>query len=425
VTQIWLDNDAHGRAAVNPRFLTMYTGTDVSGNRSPPTRYASNRDYGRIPLRPDPSQPYFGPGYRLDFPDTAGNCATCHVPGAAIDDPYGTDPTTVSGVDEFGVHCDLCHKVADVRLNAVGELPYPNMPGVLSMDIRRPFPEDLTRYQLFFGTFDDDNVPAEDTYLPLIEQSAFCAPCHFGVFWDTVVYNSYGEWLESPYSSPARGKTCQQCHMPSPTILDGQPLTNVAPGRGGIERDPLAIHAHTFPGASSQELLQNAVTLKASAEREAGRISVEVVVRNDQTGHHVPSDSPLRQMLLLVEARDAEGERLELLEGDTIPAWGGVGDPATGHYAGMPGRAYAKVLMELWTEVTPTGAYWNPTRVVSDNRLAAFESDSSSYTFDAAGADPIQIIVRLVYRRAYIELMEQKGWNVPDILMEETRVLVE
>ena len=60
------------------------------------------------------------------------------------------------------------------------------MPGVLSMDIRRPFPEDEDRYQLFFGTFDDDNVPEEDTYLPLLEESQFCAPCHFGVFWDTV-----------------------------------------------------------------------------------------------------------------------------------------------------------------------------------------------------------------------------------------------
>ena len=425
VTRVWVDNDAHGRAAVNPRFLTMYTGADVSGHRSPLTRYASNRDYGRVPIRPDLSQPYFGPGYKLDFPDTAGNCTTCHVPGAAIDEPYATDPRTASGVDKFGVHCDFCHKIADVRLNAEGGLPYPNMPGVLSMDIRRPFPQDLDRYQLFFGTFDDDNVPAEDTYLPLIEESAFCAPCHFGVFWDTVIYNSFGEWLDSPYSSPAGGKTCQQCHMPSPTILDGQPLSNVAPGKGGIERDPLAIHAHTFPGASSQDLLQNAVTLEASAEREAGRISVHVVVRNDQTGHHVPTDSPLRQLLLLVEARNANGELLDLLEGPTIPSWGGVGDPATGHYAGLPGQAYAKVLMELWTEVTPTGAYWNPTRIVSDNRLAAFESDTSSYAFEAPGVGPIRITVRLLFRRAYIELMEQKGWEVPDILMEEAHVLVD
>jgi hypothetical protein len=425
VTQVWLDNDAHARSAVNPRFLTMYAGTDVEGNQSPLTRYASSRDYGLVPLRPDTSVPYYGPGYKLDFPDTAGNCAACHTPGAAIDAPYGVDPTSVSAVDEFGVHCDFCHKIADVRLDPATGLPYANMPGVLSMEIRRPFPEDLDRYQLFFGTFDDDNVPQEDTFLPLIKESAYCAPCHYGVFWDTVVYNSYGEWLESPYSSPSAGKTCQQCHMPSPTVLNGQSLTNVASGKGGIERDPLAIHAHTFPGAASQELLQNAVTLRAVATRAGDSIRVNVIVTNDQTGHHVPTDSPLRQLLLLVEARDANGEFLELLEGPTIPSWGGVGDPADGHYAGVPGRAYAKVLTELWTEVSPTGAYWNPTRIVSDNRLAAFESDSSAFAFEAPVDSPMRITVRLLFRRAYIELMEQKGWDVPDILMEEAHLLVD
>jgi hypothetical protein len=29
--------DAHGQAAVNPRFVTMYEGTDVQGNKSPPS----------------------------------------------------------------------------------------------------------------------------------------------------------------------------------------------------------------------------------------------------------------------------------------------------------------------------------------------------------------------------------------------------
>jgi len=89
LTQVWLDSDAHGRSAANPRFLTMYNGTDVSGNQSPLTRFGFSRDYGRFPLRPDPEQPYFGPGYRLDFPFTAGNCAACHVPAPAIDAPDG------------------------------------------------------------------------------------------------------------------------------------------------------------------------------------------------------------------------------------------------------------------------------------------------------------------------------------------------
>jgi len=425
VTQVWLNSDAHGRSGSNIRFLTMYAGTDVKGNRSPLTRYGNTRDYGRIPLRPDPNQPYYGPGYKLDFPDAAGNCAACHVPAAAVDDPYGIDPRHVTGVNALGVHCDYCHKVAAVKLDPATGLPYPNMPGVLSQDVRRPFPEDKQRYQIFFGTFDDDNVPMEDTYLPLIKESQWCAPCHYGVFWDSVVYNSFGEWLASPYSDAATGKTCQQCHMPAPTVLDGRPMTNVAPGQGGLERDPMSIPAHTFPGASSVDLLQNAVTMTASARRADRKIAVEVRIVNDKTGHDVPTDSPLRQMILLVRATDSSGRPLTLIDGSTIPDWGGVGDSAKGYYAGLPGKGFAKILSELWTEITPTGAYWNPTRIVSDNRLAAFASDEGTYTFSAPDASTVNVNVSLLFRRAYKELMDQKGWAAPDVVMAEIQLSVQ
>jgi hypothetical protein len=421
VTEIWLEN-AHARSASNPRFLTMYNGTDVDGNQSPPTRRGYSRDYGSFPLRPDPNRPYYGPGYKLDFPDTAGNCGACHTPGPAVNAAYGTDPNAVTGADTFGVHCDFCHKVADVRLNPDTRMPFPNMPGVLSMDVRRPFPEDPDRYQLFFGTFDDDNVPEEDTYLPIIESSQFCAPCHFGVFWDIVIYDSFGEWLESSYSDPETGKTCQNCHMPSPAILLGEPMTNVAPGTGGVDRDPMSIHAHTQPGALDEELLENAVAMTATAQLEGDAVLVRVEITNDQTGHHVPTDSPLRHLILLVLATDANGNPLAQLEGPTVPEWGGIGDPSEGYYAGVPGKAYAKVLEELWTQISPSGAYWNPTRIVSDNRLAAFATDSSTYTFAAPERGEVKVEVTLLFRRAFIELMEQKGWDVPDMVMEQQTV---
>ena len=117
VTQIWLDNDAHARSGNNPRFFSLYNGTDITGTS------------------------VITPGYKLDFPGTAGNCATCHAPGAAVNAPFTTDMNLLSGIDrDFGVHCDFCHKVADVYLNPATGLPYPNAPGVISMDIRRPFP---------------------------------------------------------------------------------------------------------------------------------------------------------------------------------------------------------------------------------------------------------------------------------------------
>ena len=110
----WLA-DAHSQSAVNPRFLMMYNGTDVHGNQSPYTRYGYSRDYGSFPLRPDPSKPYYGPGYKLDFPNTAGNCAACHVPAAAAKpgQAYAADPNQISGIETEGVFCEFCHKIGD------------------------------------------------------------------------------------------------------------------------------------------------------------------------------------------------------------------------------------------------------------------------------------------------------------------------
>ncbi len=414
--------DAHAQSAVNPRFLTMYSGTNMEGDQSPLTRYGYIRDYGSFPLRPDWTQPYYGPGYKLDFPDTAGNCAACHMPAASINSPYGTDPTTVSGMDSEGIPCDFCHKVWDVKLNPESGLPFANMPGVLSYEFRRPPDE----HQFFAGPF-DDVAPGEDTFTPIQRQSQYCAPCHFGLFWDTIIYNSFGEWLDSPYSDPEQAKnaglsssrSCQDCHMPhlGATYFALQ-------DKGGVLRDPQTIFSHRMPGASDETLLQNAVTLSVDAVRSGDQISVTVTILNDKTGHHVPTDSPLRQMILLVQAEGLDGTRLTQVDGPTVPAWGGVGDPEQGYYAGLPGQGYAKILMELWTEVSPTGAYWNPTRVVSDNRIQAMESDTSSFVFTAPTYGSVSIEVGLFFRRAFIELMDQKGWNDPDILMEQAIVTI-
>jgi len=409
----WL-KDAHALSAKNSRFLTLYNGTDIYGNQSPETQYFQTRDYGRIPLRPDPNKPYFGPGYKLDFPSTAGNCAACHTPAAAIDAPYTTDPTTVSGVGAEGAACDFCHKIWNVNLNPASGLPYPNMPGVLSFVFRRPAKE----HQFFAGPF-DDVAPGEDTYSSLQKQSQYCAPCHFGVFWDTVVYNSFGEWLESPYSNPETGKTCQDCHMPP-----GQNNHFARLDKGGVIRDPQTIFSHNMPGAANEELLQNAVNMDVKADRNGERLIVTVTITNDRTGHHVPADSPLRHLILVVRATDAQGHLLDLSEGPVIPQWCGVGDPNDGYYGGLPGKVFAKVLEELWTEVSPTGAYWNPTRLLSDNRIAAFAADSSIYTFVADTDDKITVNVVLLFRRAFIDMALQKGWGMSDIVMESKVVSV-
>lgn len=409
--------DPHMKAARNPRFLTMYEGTDMAGNRSPQTRYRKGSHSWNntiLPQLPDLTKPYYGPGYLLDFPGTTGNCSSCHVPGASI--PNDVDPRTAQGANRYGVHCDFCHKVADVNLNGRTKMPHKNITGVHAMDVRRPFPDDPKRPKLFFGSFED--APPADTYLPLVTESRFCAPCHFGIFWDTVVYNSYGEWLESPYSDPKSGKakTCQDCHMKAPTIFKGKTITNIASSdKRGIERDPATIHSHDM--TVGEELLRNALSMETKAMLRDGRIEVTVTLENDKTGHHVPSDSPLRHLILIIEAKDSKGTVLKQLSGPKLPDWCGTRKERQGHYAGRPGRTYAKLLKEKWTEAFPTGAYWNHTELVSDNRLAAFDRDASIYAFEPPRQGKTTVTVKLLYRRAFIDLMERKKWDVPDILM--------
>jgi hypothetical protein len=409
----WLE-DAHSQSAVNPRFLTLHSGKDISGRRSPSTRYRLTKEKKLYQLPPDPKEPYYGPGYRLDNPNNPGNCGACHVPVAATNAPLNINPDSVQGVETEGVNCDFCHKIWDVCLDPDTGLPFPDKPGVLSYEFRRP----LEGHQFFAGPL-DDIAPGEDTYSELQKRSQFCAPCHYGVFWDTVVYDSFGEWLRSPYSYEETGKTCQDCHMQS----SGAEFF-AHPEKGGLKRDPNTIVSHRMPGARDLDLLQNSVSLNLEAERLPEGIRVKTKVFNDLTGHHVPTDSPLRHLILVVRAYGRDASELALKEGPILPEWCGSGNPADGCYAGLPGKVFIKLLEEIWTGISPTAAYWNPTRVVMDTRLGAFESDVGEFLFMAPDSGDVRIEAVLLYRRAYKELMDLKGWNDPDILMESATVSI-
>lgn len=269
----------------------------------------------------------------------------------------------------------------------------------------RPTPEP----QLFFGPYDDVDV-GPDTFLPLMKESEICAPCHQASFWGVPIYESFSEWLASPY--PDEGKTCQSCHMKP----DGT-TTNFAPGRGGLERDPETIPTHDFPGAGDETLLQNTADMTVSVVREGERVTVAVSVTNTEGGHHIPTDSPLRQIFVLIVATNERGDRLRLESGPELPDW-------AGDLAGEPGVYFAKILEQLWTEISPTGAYWTQTRLVEDTRLPAQATATSSYVFVASVDGKVTVEARLVFRRAFDEVMRQKGWDIPDILMESVSVVV-
>jgi hypothetical protein len=382
----WITN-AHGLAVSNPRFYSLYNGRDLSGT-----------------LQVDP-------GYVNDFPGTAGHCANCHAPAAGIDGYLTTTMNAVRDVITAGVHCDYCHKVGGVYLNPATQSVYANAPGAQSQRMLRPPAGD----NIFFGPYDDIHDP--DTYLPDISESSFCAPCHQFSMWGTPIYESYEEWLASPYAQA--GVTCQDCHMP-PTGETYFALPQV----GGLAHPPERIPSHLQLGATSVELLQNTVTLTLAARQVASRIEVTVTITNAHAGHHVPTDFPGRHMVLVVTATTGgqggtlppQGGTLSLQDGPTVPAWGGA-------QAGLPGVAFAKVLRDVESGASPVVSYWRQALIVSDNRIPALESDISFYTFVApVNGAPVTVRAELRLRRAFQDVMDAKGWSAPDVIMEAVNI---
>lgn len=376
----WISN-AHGGAVSNPRFYSLYNGTNLTGSTS------------------------VEPGYVLDFPGTAGHCANCHAPGTGIDGYMSTDMNRVRGIITSGIHCDYCHKVGGIYMDQSSQSVYLNAPGAQSQRMLRPPPGD----DIFFGPYDDIHDP--DTYLPLISESAFCAPCHQFSMWGTPIYESYEEWLASAYAD--LGVTCQDCHMP-PTGDAYFALPEV----GGIAHSPESIPSHLQLGAQSIELLQDTVSLTITARQVLDRVSVTVTITNTGAGHHVPTDFPGRHMILVIAATDEYGTDLDLLSGPTVPTWGGA-------QSGSPGKAFAKVLRDVQTGEAPVVSYWKQTLIASDNRIPALESDSSTYTFAGpATSGAVTVTAELRFRRVFQEVIDARGWDKEDIVIEQEQIVL-
>jgi hypothetical protein len=374
------ETSAHAKAATSPVFLDFFNGTQDA-----------------IPLLQ-------GLGYKSDFPNSSGNCASCHVPALALRKGSAADPNEAAGVERLGVFCDFCHKVAEVpRVLEAGR------PGVLSMTLRRPAPGT----QLFFGPY-DDAFPGADAFNPLYRESRYCAPCHQGRFWNVPVYSEFEEWEQTSYAR--RGEHCQACHMEP----DGRTRRVARQDKGAIERHPRTVANHSFRGARDPGFLRRAIKLETTADTDEVGVEVRVVVTNTGAGHHVPSGSPMRNLLTHVGARAGDGTILPLVAGDRLPRWAGVGDPALGNLADLPGRGYAKVLKAL-VQYPADGMregkrvpfypapYWRAAAIEADTRLAAEQEDVGVWRF--GGADrpgPVTVTVRLIYRRTF------RTWTAAD-----------
>ena len=353
-----------------------------------------------------------------------GSCASCHQPEGWIANPFSalaplSGPLTEA--QERGVSCETCHKIADVdesNLNATGFIPG-------AVTVQRPDSSGLID-QVMYGLLGDVDFVVQNqmrgSFQPQLAAEA-CAVCHqysndpdhdnnFNEPSSIPAQETYTEWKNSPYGDPSDPlfQTCVDCHM-SPFSTD--PVDACAALFPPLLRDPSAVHGHDIQGTTPL-FLENAVTLTLGAIQDGDELAVDAEILNDQTGHAVPSGVTLRNMILKIEATDAQGTVLTQNSGDTIHPLGGTGDPAQGFFAGLPGKLFAKINRNA--EGTEGVIFTDAEAIVSDNRIAPLATDLTQVRFDLTGTvSPIQVEARLIYRRAPRDLVAIKGWQLDGI----------
>ncbi len=442
----WL-RSGHARVFDQRYFETMYRGTNLSGSSSPLTQWTLiGDDLTRVP--PLINDGYRGPGFKLDFPEQPGNCAYCHVPAAIAPSQVNVDLSALfprpADVRGEGVTCDVCHKVLDITLDNNG-FPFVDRPGILSYRFLRPDSGGFAIGPFANILIRDSNIPADHrlTCSPVFSKSEFCAGCHYGKFGNMVIYNSYGEWKQSAFGNDSSGsdyKTCQDCHMSymeageeNPPLSRRQACSESDPKFQNFDHDLMNFGLDERSGKEIPLLIKDAAQVNVKFKYEPEKknsLNVIVRVENTKAGHKFPTDSPLRHLILVVDAKDQLGTSLLQVDGERIPNWGGVGKPfmdsfGIRNYGGLPGKIFANLLVEEDTNVSPTAAYWNETKFAwvngeanSDTRLVPGKEDKSDYSFTVPNVGEIKVTVTLVYRFAFFDLIAQKEWwNRPDIIV--------
>jgi len=344
----------------------------------------------------------------------ASECASCHQPEPWTREPFQPlgdrgEPTT--GM-LHGVACDMCHRVADIDTSK------PNFPGIFPGVVTLTRPK-IQNWVVMYGVLGD--VTYESTgwmrasYQPQLK-SEVCAACHQDAndphenhdfeSEDSIISEpTYLEWLDSPYAddSSEHYAECVDCHMPATNA-------DAACDRISLDRPVGDVRSHRILGTTA-EFLENALSLTMDAELVDDTLQVEVAITNDQTGHHVPTGVTIRNMILLVEAwQESDGEPLESLGETVIHDLGGVGDPADGYFAGLPGRLYGKInIAENGTSPT---FFTDAVAIVEDNRIPALATDTTEYSFAVPEeSGDIAVRARVIYRRSWRALVDGKNWK--------------
>jgi len=360
----------HAKAANDPWVISMYNGSDISGLS-------------------------LGPSYKGSFPKSPGNCATCHAPDYAIEDPLNTDLNKVQ--KSMGVSCLFCHFVKRIDVHRDGKLS-----GVQSIRLK---------------SISQIRKDGDGCLIPrssLVKKGIICASCHYGKYYDTLVYPSYDEWSKSGFK-----KSCQNCHLKK--------------------------NDHKLK--IDKSFLSQSIDLNINTWLSRKYLFVEIAITNTGAGHSYPTGHPIRNVILAIEGQDQDGKTIKLVEGDIVPLYGGdqAADNAIGKYSELPGKGFARVLEKVnpisCFNVSVPGAnvligqnlaleketrqlfpqeYWKRTMVLEDSRLPPLGTYNQVFKFEAReGMHKAVVNVRLIYRKAFKQLARHYGWDLEDVVIKE------
>lgn len=373
MNEAWIDTP-HRTSAKNPVVQDVYAGAAAAfadeascaaaGGRwwqgiEPGTASAGMRCYLGAGTLPDLNE-----GCGDDAPcdgdaTQTGACADCHAPG--MDGALGgrdlLEATELAY--EYGVHCDLCHKVESVDLEAPA-----GVAGRLGI-LRPSEPSRMLPYlPMYFGPYHDVGNP----FMGAVQRDHFrratiCAGCHeleqpaLGAApldparWPggtLPIHTTWSEWADTPLNPVV---PCQDCHMPGDTAVtnsaDLQLLTIGVGLATGWVRPPGSVRQHTFEGPRTEgsTLVPLAVSIDALSEVQDGVQTVSVTVANIGAGHAVPTGEPLRALILVVEGGCGDNT-LRPIGGHAVPDFGGAHDrrDSSGDWSLWPGAAVGDVV---------------------------------------------------------------------------------
>ncbi len=204
---------------------------------------------------------------------TRRECVWCHAPTALATGDYALE----GAIAREGVSCDFCHTVADVQLGRAGH-PFELAPGTVKR-----------------GPMEYAKTSAHDTAYSVLHKSSalLCASCHeYRNAHGVAVLSTYGEWAAGPY--PARGETCQECHMP---LVPGTTVSE------GLQPTQRRINLHRMAGGTTPSRVDTGLQLRfGNVAIGASSADVEVVVTNTAVGHSAPGGLSTKSLVLAVGA---------------------------------------------------------------------------------------------------------------------------